>query len=242
MRRSPSSRCHLRLLAAVLLLLTVPGHAAEGGFSATLPADTQMAAGLAGLTPAERAALDQLVAAELAAVRRADGPELTGTFVSRRTEAERKSAGLDRLTSAQVEKLNEVVASALTPRPKPKERPRLKESDVLSAARENRIHGSVTVAYGWGGRGRDLWAESLWLEYYDPESRVGLSLGLTNFNGDGFYGYFPDDYGGGYYHSLPLCFGTTCRGNPRDDFHFGEGQSFRGGGAFLLRGGRRGHY
>ncbi|MBI2496831.1 MAG: hypothetical protein HYV75_02500 [Opitutae bacterium] len=135
-------------------------------------------------------------------------------------------------------------ASTGAARLKPKERPRLKESDVLAAGRENRIHGSVTVAYGWGGRGRDLWAESLWLEYYDPESRVGLGLGLTNFQGDGFPGYCPDyRYGGGYYDRLPFYFETTYRGIPRGDFAFGSGQCFRGlgGGPFPVRGGRRGH-
>jgi hypothetical protein len=232
------------VLVACWLAVAPPAHATEGGFAATLSSEKQAAAGLPMLSPVELLTLDQLVAGELAAVRRPDAAPLAGTFVSRRTEAERQATGLDRLTGAQLEKLNEYVAAALAARPKPKERPRLKESDVLAAARErNQIHGSVSVTYGWGGGGRDLWAETLWLEYYDPESRIGLGVGLTNFNGNGFYGYYPDyyGYGGRYYRGLPAAFETFSRGGPRGDFTFGEGQSFRGGGLAFDRGGGRRH-
>jgi len=261
MIRFASARRCVRWLAASLLLMAAAARAAEGGFSATLAAEKQAVAGLTGLTTTERTALDQLVADELALVRGTDRPELTGTFVSRRTEAERKAAGLDRLTTAQLEKLNELVAAVLN-RPQPKARPRLKESDVLSAARQNRIHGSVTVAYGWGRGGRDMWAESLWLEYYDPARRFSMGLGLSNFDGDGFLGYYPDyygfypdyygfypdyysaGYGSRYYSRLPVFLGSPAYddGGRRSDFRFGDGMIFRGGagGQSIGRGGRRG--
>ena len=229
-------------LLAGLLVPTAFLHAAGGGFVATLAADQQAAAGLTELSPVETLVLDQLVAGELASVRRGDTPELAGTFVSRRTEAERKAAGLDRLTEEQLNKLNEYAAAALAARPKPKERPRLKESEVLAAARKNEVHGSVTVAYGWGRGGRDLWAESLWLDYYDPESRIGLGIGLSNFTGNGYY---PDSYGYGsgsrFYDNAPVYLETSYRGGgTRGDFSFGDGQSFRGGGCGFGRGGGRG--
>lgn len=241
----------LTVLTGGLLALVAPARAAVGGFSVTLSPEKQAAAGVAGLSAAERTALDRLVAGEMAMIRGGEAPEFTGTFVSRRTEAERKSAGLDRLSTAQLEQLNEFIASALAPRPQPRERPRLKESDVLAAGRQARIHGSISVAYGWGG-GRDLWAESLWLEYYDPGSRIGLGLGLSNFDGDGFYGFYPDDYGyypdyyGGlvrryHYTRLPVYFEDHHREGPRGDFNLGEGRSFRGrGGQFIGPGGRHG--
>lgn len=250
----------LILLVGLLFAAVLAAQAAEGGFTATLSAEKQMTAGLAELTTAERSALDQLVADELALVRGTERPELSGTFVSRRTEAERKAAGLDRLTTAQLEKLNELVASALN-RPQPKERPRLKESDVLSTTRQNRVHGSVTVAYGWGRGGRDMWAESLWLEYYDPERRFSLGIGLSNFDGDGFLGYYPDYYGfypdyygfypdyyyGGYgsryYNRTPLFITSpSYLGDARGDFDFGEGRMLRGNarGQSVIYGGRRG--
>ncbi|MDI1250286.1 MAG: hypothetical protein PSV13_15595 [Lacunisphaera sp.] len=255
------ARLCVRWFAASLLIMAASARAAEGGFTATLSADKQLAAGLTALTTAERAALDQFVAAELALARSDGKPEFTGTFVSRRSEAERKAAGLDRLTTAQLEKLNEWVAAVLN-RPQPKERPRLKASDVLSAARENRIHGSVTVAYGWGHGGRDMWAESLWLEYYDPERRFSLGIGLSNYDGDGFFGGYPDyygfypdyfgfypdyysaGYGNRYYSRLPVFIGSPAydTGGRRGDFSYGEGMMLRGdaGGPSIGRGDRRG--
>src|SRR6185369_760647 len=99
---------------------------------------------------------------------------------------------------------NELVAAAIAARPTPKERPRLKDSDVL-AKNKPQIHGSVTVAYGWGAGGRDMRAGSLWLDYYDPESRIGLGVGLSTSEG-GYYGYYPNYYGGAAYY--PGYYGT----------------------------------
>ncbi len=240
MIRSVLARCSALLLAGSLLTLAGPARATEGGFVTTLAPEKQTAAGLTGLSPVEVLILDQLVAGELASVRRSAAAGLEGTFASRRTAAERQAAGLDRLTAGQLEKLNEYVAAALGARPKPKERPRLKESDVLAAARErSQIHGSVSVGYGWGG-GRDLWAETLWLEYYDPDSHVGIGIGLSNFNGNGRYGYNPDYQGRGYFASGPVALEASYRGGTREGFNYGEGQSFRGGCGFGHPG-RRGH-
>jgi hypothetical protein len=259
MTRFNFARLCVRCFAASLLIMAA-ARAAEGGFTATLAAEKQAAAGLTKLTAVERTALDQLVAGELALARSAEKPEFTGTFVGRRTEAERKSAGLDRLTTAQLDKLNEFVAATLN-RPQPKERPRLKESDVLSAARQNQIHGSVTVAYGWGRGGRDMWAESLWLQYYDPADRFSLGIGLSNFNGDGcfggypyyygfypdYYGFYPDYYSAGYgsrYYSRQPVFiaSPVYDGGRRSDFRLSDGMIFQGdaGGQSFGRGGRRG--
>jgi hypothetical protein len=261
MSRFQFARLCVRWFAASLLIMAATARAAEGGFAATLPAEKQGSAGLTALTTTESAALDQFVAAELALARSDGKPEFTGTFVSRRTEAERKAAGLDRLTTAQLEKLNELVATVLN-RPQPKERPRLKAGDVLSAARQNRIHGSVTVAYGWGRGGRDMWTESLWLEYYDPERRFGLGIGLSNYDGDGFFGgypdyfgfypyycgFYPDHYSAGYgsrYYSRPPVFLANPAydaGDRRGDLSHGEAMMLRGdaGGLSLSRGRRRG--
>ncbi|MDI1336663.1 MAG: hypothetical protein PSU94_10840 [Lacunisphaera sp.] len=239
------SRFRVLLLVLAAAFLAGQAQAADGGFGATMSADQQAAAGLTQLSPVERVVLDQLVAGELASIRRTEPAELAGTFISRRTEIERKSAGLDRLTEAQLAKLNEYAASALAARAKPKERPRLKENEVLAAAKKNEIHGSVTVAYGWGRDGRDMWAESLQLNYYDPESRVGIAVGLSNFTGNGYYGYSPDYFGyngGQYYGNVPFYLETSYRGGGLGgNFNFGDGQSFRGGGGRCLgQGGGRG--
>jgi hypothetical protein len=239
---SPVPVSRLKLLAALasgLLVLTANLDAA-GGFTSTLSTDQQATAGLTALAPAERAALDRLVAAELAVVRQGELRDLAGTFVSRRSEAEQKSAGLDRLTPAELAKLDELVAAALAARPKPKERPRLKDDDVIGAARKPEIHGAVSFAYGWGGGGT-FRASSLWVDYFDPASGLGVGIGLATISGDGFYGYYPDYYGSRYGVAAPVYFDASYRGGLRDDYAYGTGESLRGPSGWNSFGhGRRG--
>lgn len=257
MRPSPFIRPGLLLLSGWLMLASGLLRAAEGGFTATLSLEQKTAAGVTTLTNDERTALDQLVADDLAFARRENLAELGGTFVSRRTEADRKQAGLDRLSPEQLTKLNELVASALAARPTPKERPRLKESDVLSAKRRGEVHGSVTVMYGWGRGGRDYRAGSLWLDYQDPDGRFGLGVGLISADGDGFYGYYPGyyypggyyaDYYPGYYDTRYYPYAASrvyldasYRADGRDDFARGDGSYLRGprSGGFGGHGGGR---
>ncbi len=214
-------------LTVGLLVITTRLHATEGGFAATLSADQQTATGLAKLSAIERTALDQLVAVELGQVRQGELHEFNGTFVSRRTETERKSTGLDRLTPAELTRLNELVAAALAARPKPKERPRIKDSDVFNPAPKPEIHGSISLTYGRGAGGGDFHASSLWLDYFDPASDLGLSVGLSSFSGRGFYGYYPDYYDSSYYSPVPFYLESSDRSVPRESFSYGEGQSFR---------------
>ncbi len=237
------------LLAGLLLAGSLPAAEAAGGFSATLSSEQKTTAGLTTLTAEERSVLDQLVADDLADARHENLSALDGTFVARQTEAGRKAAGLDRLTPAQLAKLNELVAAAITAHPTPKERPRLKDSDVLVKNRAE-IHGSVTVAYGWGAGGRSMRAGSLWLDYYDPESRLGLSVGLSTASGGGFGGYYPDYYAGygygpGYFSDPGVYFPTTSRAyldasyrgeNFGAEAFAGDGACFRPGSAGGLGG------
>ena len=229
----PMARPHFprRLSAAVLacgLMVFVPSlPAATDGFSATLPASQQAAAGLTLLSTAERTALDQLIDADLAAVRQNEPGAYIGTFVGRRSDAELKVAGLDRLTPAELTKLNELVAAIITVHPKPKQRPRIKDDDVINAAAKPEIHGSISVTVGSGGKGRNFWGSTLWMDYFDPASGLGLSVGLSSFTGKGFYGYNQGYYGPGYLSDFPFGFDSFSRGLSRYDFASGDGLSFR---------------
>ncbi|MDB6114179.1 MAG: hypothetical protein JWQ62_1124 [Lacunisphaera sp.] len=230
-----------RLVLFALLAVLAPSlRAAEGGFVATLSSEARTAAGLPELSAAERAALDRLVAQDVASAREQNITEFSSGFVSRLTDEERKAAGLDRLTPAQLTRLNGLIASALAARPKPKERPRLKESEVLAEARKPEIHGSITLAYGWGGGGT-FRGGSLWLDYYDPENHFGLGIGLSNITGNGYFGYGPGAYryGPRYSRALPVSYDVSERDGPDEAFIRGEGQSFaRDAGGW---GGHRGH-
>jgi hypothetical protein len=216
---------HAALLACVLALGPTLA-AAEGGFTTLLPADVQAAAGLTRLTTAERTALDQFVAAELAWVRAGGGRELAGTFVSRRTPPERQQAGLDRLSPAELARLDELVAAAQTARPAPKERPRLHDDDVINV-RKAELHGSASLTYGWGGGGH-FQAASFNVNYFDPATGLGLSVGVGTVSGHGFRGYHPFAFAPDYYDLGPAYYyDPFYSGAAGGDFTYGSGQSFR---------------
>ncbi len=215
-------------LAAGLLAVTTALAAAEGGFTATLSSGQQTEAGLTTLSAAERVALDQLVARELSFVRQEKSGEAGGSFVARCTATERQQAGLDHLTAEEQTRLNELVAAALAARPKPRERPRIKDSEVLNPAVKPEIHGSIALTYGRGGGGTFHGSE-LNLNYFDPASGLSLNVGLASFTGRGFYGFYPDDFGSPYYYGGYGLMGAPYRTSPFDDSLYGEGQSLRTG-------------
>jgi hypothetical protein len=186
------------LLLGAFLIAAIISRGAECGFSATLSADQKNTAGLTSLTPAESEALDQMIAAEVAQARTDNSIELVGTFVSRRSDAERKQAGLDRLTPAQLTKLNGLIATVVAANPKPKERPRIKDSDVFSQVKKPEVHGEFSLTYGRTSGGGEFRGASMWVDYFDPKSGLELSFGYSRSSGKGLYGFDPYDYGDGY--------------------------------------------
>jgi len=199
-------------------------HASEGGFSATLSTDQKNAAGLTSLTPAQRDALDQLVAVEVSQARKDNSNEFESTFAARRTEAERQQAGLDRLTPDQLTKLNGFIATAVAASPKPKERPRIKDSDVFSAPKKPEVHGEVSLTYGRTSGGGDFRSASMFVDYFDPNSGLELSVGISRSSGKGLYGFCPGypGYSSGYGAGLGF-YGSPFRSFGRDEFYDEEG-------------------
>lgn len=197
------------LLAGLLATLGSALRAADLGFTAGLTPEEQAAAGLPGLAPAELAALDRLVADDLARAQQLKTSALPGTLQSRHAEDRQKEAGLDRLTPEQLAKLNEFVDRTVYARPQPKERPRLKDSDVFTEEARLQVHGGMSFTYGWAGGGRSFRETAAWVSYYDPVTGIGLGFGFANYSGDGFYDYYPagaTGYDRGYY---PVTAATT---------------------------------
>ena len=215
-------------LAGVALAAGTALAAATGGFSATLPTEAREAAGLTALTAAELAALDQLVTVEVRLARQQDLQELRGTFATRRTAEEWTQAGLDRLTPAQLAKLNALVAAALAARPQPRERPRLKDQDVLAGGAKPELHGSVSLGLGWASGGRSFRTTSFDVDYFDPVTGLEINVGYSTFKGDGFLGYYPGYYGPYDAWATPYDQAFATRGTYRDSFDSGTGSAFRG--------------
>lgn len=200
----------LGLVLTAALLAVAPLPAAEGGFTATLTSAQQSAAGLTRLSAEEQIALNTLVAREVTLARQGNVKAFAGTFSSRRRPEERTAAGLDRLSASEIETLDQCVAAAIAAGPVPPTAPqKLQDKDV---ARKDRleVHGTVSLAYGWGSGGREMRAGSLYTTIHDRETGTTLGLGLSRISGDGWWGY-------------PCCDYPTLLAPARADFAVGPG-------------------
>ncbi|HEX2862136.1 MAG TPA: hypothetical protein VHN79_10875 [Lacunisphaera sp.] len=180
------------LLTGLMLAFAWPLRAAEGGFVNGLSEQQKTEAGLTELTADELLTLDGLVAGDIARTRQLKTSALPGAFSSRHPEPRLVAAGLNRLTYDQLAKLNELVDAAVYVRPTPRERPRLKDDDVLSEKGRLQVHGGMSFTYGWAGGGRNFRETAAWVSYYDPVTGLGLGFGFSNLSGDLYPGYYYD--------------------------------------------------
>lgn len=175
------------LLTGLLAALGPALLSASDRFTASLSQEQKMAAGLTSLTTAELAALDRLVAAD-ARAHRTQAPALTDRFSLRYSEAETKEAGLDRLTPEQLAKLDELITSAIAAVPQsqyqPRERPRVRDGEILSERGRMQVHGGMSLTMGWASGGRNFREVGAWVSYFDPVSGLGLSVGFSRYSGD----------------------------------------------------------
>jgi len=192
-----------RLSLALATAVLAASLQAAGNFSSDLSVAQQEASGVAQLTATERAALDQMVADDLATSRQLENRELTGRFSQRHPVSQRQAAGLERLTPDQLATLDDQVAFVLASRPQPKDRPRLRDNEVVSLRRRLEVHGGMSFTYGWAGGGRNYRETAAWVSYFDPESGLGMSFGYMRGSGDPFYTYDPYLYDGGYFYRRP---------------------------------------
>ena len=196
-RRISMSLLRLAVVVLVFALVGLRLGASEGGFTATLAPEEQLAAGLAKLSSAEQTALNALVARELSAARAGGVTAFAGTFVSRRRAEERTLAGLDRLAPAEQAQLDVLVAAALAARPVRRESEsasRLARADTsVKDPRQLEVHGEISFLYGWG-RGGDFKGGSFSATLTDPANRYTIGLGFSHFEGPGFFprGFDPE--------------------------------------------------
>src|SRR6478736_994628 len=183
-------------LAGLLALLVAPLPAASSGFSATLSSGQRQAAGLDQLSAGELTMLDLLVASDLANARQLRGTTLDERFSIRHGG---QNAGFDHLNPDQLAQLDELVAATIAAQPLPKERPRLKDDQVVSLKSQLQVHGGMSFTVGWASGGRNFREAGAWVSYYDPASGLGLSFGFSQYTGDAMYPY-------GYYYGGPYAY------------------------------------
>jgi hypothetical protein len=218
------------LLAALGPALTAGG----SSFTGTLSLEQKTETGLATLGTNELATLDRLVATDIIRSRHIQLPPLADPYSRRYTEAETKEAGLDRLTTEQLAKLDTLITAALAAAPQspslqPRERPRLRDGEILSEKGRLQVHGGMSLTIGWASGGRNYREVGAWVSYFDPVTGLGLSVGFSHYSGD----ILGSSYGRGYYNDPYLyavprnAFGTFDRlGLDRNEFT-GEAATLR---------------
>ncbi|HEY0947721.1 MAG TPA: hypothetical protein VGD81_20730 [Opitutaceae bacterium] len=183
---------------------------AEVAAPSVLTSNEQTAAGLAKLTAGQRAALEAQIVREITLARQGDVVGFSTTFTSRRTADERQAAGLDQLTPGELAQLDTGVARAVAERPSPYDYAYARQpvaATAVSLKRRPEIHGEVSFVYGWGSGDREFYGGSVVTSYYDPESKVGITVGVSQLRGNGFgyygypgyWGYYDRPWYAGYY-------------------------------------------
>jgi len=192
-------------LAAGLAVALAPLRAAsDTGFSSTLTSGQRSATGLDQLTDDERTILDVLVAGDLAAARQLRTTTFTERFSSRHQG--QQAAGLERLSDDQLAQFDELVADAIATQPVPRDRPRLKDNEVVSLKRRLEVHGGMSFTLGWASGGRNFREAGAWVSYFDPQTGLGLAVGFSQYAGDAIYPY---GYPYGYYPGGPYAYGPA---------------------------------
>ena len=179
-------------LAAGLAVALAPLRAAtDTGFSSSLTSGQRSTTGLDQLTADELALLDVLSASDLTTARQLR----VTTFGERFSDRHRgqQAIGLERLNADQLARFDELVADAIAAQPLPKERPRLKDNEVVSLQRRLEVHGGMSFTMGWASGGRDFREAGAWVSYYDPVSGLGLAFAFSQYDGDAMYpyGFYP---------------------------------------------------
>jgi hypothetical protein len=225
------------LLASLVVTLVLPMQAASSGFTASLSQDEMTAAGLYALSAGEVIALDRLVAEDFDRMRMLNSSSPNSSFTDRQISAHLQDTGLDRLTPEQLARFNELVATSfaasLAVQLQPRERPRLKDNEVVSLQRRLEVHGGMSFTYGSAGSGRSYRETAGWISYYDPVTGLGISFGFSRFKGDGLYGYgLGYDGTGSHYFNATATPRTYIMTGDRENVSADRG-GFKGDGASL---------
>ncbi|AOS43153.1 hypothetical protein Verru16b_00194 [Lacunisphaera limnophila] len=86
-------------------------------------------------------------------------------------------------------------------RPQPRERPRLRVSEVLTDEGRLRVHGGLSFTVGGSSGGGSFHGTSAWASYYDPVTGISLAFSYSTFSGDGLYDTYPR-----YFSSYPSAY------------------------------------
>jgi hypothetical protein len=175
-----------------------------GEFWTSLSPEERTSVGFDKLTPEERIALDALATKEIRLAQQGDVTGFAGTFIARRTDEERRQAGLARLSVAEKYQMDRLIARALANRPVQMSTVAVRapgENDIKTKRTTWETHGFVQLEYGWGSGDREYKAGTIGVSQVNPKTGSSVSFIYSVVEGDGWWCPPPYRFG---WHSGPF--------------------------------------
>ncbi len=165
----------------------VKNESVDRGFLASLSPQERQAAGIEKLSADQRNALERLASKELRLARQGDVRGFAGTFLSRRTEAERSATGLGGLTTSEKYQLDRLMARTLAAPP-----PQAPVMITRAGADSVRLtelspwetHGFVQLEYGFGSGDREYKAGTIAVTRENVRTGTAMTFAYTVAEGD----------------------------------------------------------
>ena len=188
-----------RFLTIAVFATAVAVRAEQKSFTTSLTEEEKTAAGLPRLTNEQLQALEAQVQHEITTARQGDTVAFSTSFTHRRSPQQRKDAGLDRLMTPELTRLDSLIAAAVANRPSP-----ISPSAGTAAASSSsansvqiikpkmEVHGELTLSYMSGSGGRSGYGASMVTTVIDPSHTFAFTVGLSQFRGKGLF--YPGEY------------------------------------------------
>lgn len=163
-------------------------------FTETMAPAEQSTSGMGRLSPKQIEELNRQVTKELTLARQGNVRGFATSFSHRRTEAQRKAAGLDLLSVTELKVLDDVIARTMARPSLPGTVARVTAIDAIETTRiKPEVHGEVSLTYGMAGGGRSFYGGSMAVTYEDRKSGLSAAIQYSHFRGDGlFFGGYGD--------------------------------------------------
>jgi hypothetical protein len=186
---------------AFSLFTTVARSADIPAFSDSLSTEQKAAVALSKLSPDQVAALNAQVKREITVAQQGDAKGFASSFTHRQTPQERASAGLDQLSTPELRALDALVAERVAHPPVVSNVPARTTAVgvVETVTHKPQMHGEVTLTYGMGSGGRNFYGGSMVSTYVDPDKGYSLTIGLSQYRGNGYFGRYGYGWRGGPY-------------------------------------------
>ena len=155
------------------------------------PAD-RASSGISHLTAGQQAALARYANRDITLAREGDVTGFSGSFSERRSDQERKEAGIDTLTRKERDNLDALVATAIADHPlrfqaaAAPAAPATPSPSIILTPPKMEVHGDLTLMAGAGSGGRSFYGTAMDVAMTDPSGKFTLAVGYSVIRSKGY--------------------------------------------------------